>query len=109
MKRICLFLILCIILALSGPVAAKTTFIGIGTGGTGGTAGTGGTGATGGTGTGGGATGGDPITGDQFWTPVTWSGGDSLGLNKGDIVRLQFKLNSARIYGIKFDDQKALK
>jgi hypothetical protein len=36
MKRICLFLILCIILALSGPVAAKTTFIGIGTGGTGG-------------------------------------------------------------------------
>ncbi|MGB5619224.1 MAG: TAXI family TRAP transporter solute-binding subunit [Desulfobacterales bacterium] len=36
MKRIGLFLILCIILALSGPVAAKTTFIGIGTGGTGG-------------------------------------------------------------------------
>ena len=36
MKRICLFLILCTILALSGPVAAKTTFIGIGTGGTGG-------------------------------------------------------------------------
>jgi TRAP transporter TAXI family solute receptor len=36
MKRISLFLILCIILALSGPVSAKTTFIGIGTGGTGG-------------------------------------------------------------------------
>jgi len=36
MKRISLFLILCIILAMSGPVAAKTTFIGIGTGGTGG-------------------------------------------------------------------------
>ena len=36
MKRISLFLILCITVALSGPVAAKTTFIGIGTGGTGG-------------------------------------------------------------------------
>ena len=36
MKRISLFLILCIIVALSGPVSAKTTFIGIGTGGTGG-------------------------------------------------------------------------
>lgn len=36
MKRICLITILCITLALAGPVAAKTTFIGIGTGGTGG-------------------------------------------------------------------------
>jgi TRAP transporter TAXI family solute receptor len=36
MKRICLILILCITVALAGPVAAKTTFIGIGTGGTGG-------------------------------------------------------------------------
>ena len=36
MKRICLITILCITVALTGPVAAKTTFIGIGTGGTGG-------------------------------------------------------------------------
>ena len=36
MKRICLITILCITVALAGPVAAKTTFIGIGTGGTGG-------------------------------------------------------------------------
>jgi uncharacterized protein len=36
MKRICLILILCITVALACPVAAKTTFIGIGTGGTGG-------------------------------------------------------------------------
>jgi len=36
MKRICLILILCMTVALAGPVAAKTTFIGIGTGGTGG-------------------------------------------------------------------------
>jgi TRAP transporter TAXI family solute receptor len=36
MKRICLMTILCITLALAGPVTAKTTFIGIGTGGTGG-------------------------------------------------------------------------
>ncbi|MEJ2474044.1 MAG: TAXI family TRAP transporter solute-binding subunit [Desulfobacterales bacterium] len=36
MKRICLIMILCMIVALAGPVAAKTTFIGIGTGGTGG-------------------------------------------------------------------------
>jgi TRAP transporter TAXI family solute receptor len=36
MKRISLTLILCLMLALAGPVAAKTTFIGIGTGGTGG-------------------------------------------------------------------------
>ncbi|MFZ0241848.1 MAG: TAXI family TRAP transporter solute-binding subunit [Desulfobacterales bacterium] len=36
MKRTSLFLILAFALALSGPAAAKTTFIGIGTGGTGG-------------------------------------------------------------------------
>ena len=36
MKRISLTLILCLVLALAGPVTAKTTFIGIGTGGTGG-------------------------------------------------------------------------
>ena len=36
MKRISLTLILCLMLALAGPVTAKTTFIGIGTGGTGG-------------------------------------------------------------------------
>jgi uncharacterized protein len=36
MKRICLIMILCMTVALAGPVAAKTTFIGIGTGGTGG-------------------------------------------------------------------------
>lgn len=36
MKRICLMTILCITVALAGPVTAKTTFIGIGTGGTGG-------------------------------------------------------------------------
>lgn len=36
MKRICLITILCMTMALTGPVAAKTTFIGIGTGGTGG-------------------------------------------------------------------------
>lgn len=36
MKRISLIMILCMTVALAGPVAAKTTFIGIGTGGTGG-------------------------------------------------------------------------
>ena len=36
MKRLCLIMILCMTVALAGPVAAKTTFIGIGTGGTGG-------------------------------------------------------------------------
>jgi TRAP transporter TAXI family solute receptor len=36
MKRICLMTILCMTVTLAGPVAAKTTFIGIGTGGTGG-------------------------------------------------------------------------
>ena len=36
MRRISLILMLCLTLALAGPVAAKTTFIGIGTGGTGG-------------------------------------------------------------------------
>ena len=34
MKRICLMTILCMTVTLAGPVAAKTTFIGIGTGGT---------------------------------------------------------------------------
>ena len=36
MKRISLTLILCLMLAFAGPLTAKTTFIGIGTGGTGG-------------------------------------------------------------------------
>ena len=36
MKRISLILILSVLLAIAGPAAAKTTFIGIGTGGTGG-------------------------------------------------------------------------
>jgi hypothetical protein len=36
MKRLSIILSLCIVLALAGPVAAKTTFVSIGTGGTGG-------------------------------------------------------------------------
>ena len=36
MKRASIILSLCIVLALAGPVAAKTTFVSIGTGGTGG-------------------------------------------------------------------------
>ena len=36
MKRVSIMLSLCVLLALAGPVAAKTTFISIGTGGTGG-------------------------------------------------------------------------
>ncbi len=36
MKRVSIILSLCIVLALAGPVAAKTTFVSIGTGGTGG-------------------------------------------------------------------------
>ncbi len=36
MKRACVILTLCIVLAIAGPVAAKTQFVSIGTGGTGG-------------------------------------------------------------------------
>jgi len=36
MKRVSIMLSLCVLLALAGPVAAKTTFVSIGTGGTGG-------------------------------------------------------------------------
>ena len=36
MKRASIILSLCVVLALAGPVAAKTTFVSIGTGGTGG-------------------------------------------------------------------------
>ncbi|CAB1076545.1 TRAP transporter solute receptor, TAXI family precursor [Olavius algarvensis Delta 1 endosymbiont] len=36
MKRLSIFLVLCLVLILSGPVAAKTSFVSIGTGGTGG-------------------------------------------------------------------------
>ena len=36
MKKASLILTLCLVLAIVGPVAAKTTFISIGTGGTGG-------------------------------------------------------------------------
>ncbi|NNL43766.1 MAG: C4-dicarboxylate ABC transporter substrate-binding protein, partial [Desulfobacterales bacterium] len=36
MKRACVILTLCIVLAIAGPVAAKTQFVSLGTGGTGG-------------------------------------------------------------------------
>ena len=36
MKRLSIVLSICLILALAGPAAAKTTFVSIGTGGTGG-------------------------------------------------------------------------
>ncbi|MBT8357570.1 MAG: TAXI family TRAP transporter solute-binding subunit [Deltaproteobacteria bacterium] len=36
MKRVCVILTLCIVLAVAGPVAAKTQFVSLGTGGTGG-------------------------------------------------------------------------
>jgi len=36
MKRVCVILTLCIVLAIAGPVAAKTQFVSLGTGGTGG-------------------------------------------------------------------------
>jgi len=44
-----------------------------------------------------------PIIGDQFRTPVTWQGGDALGIADRQPIVLRFKLDKARIYGLEFE------
>jgi hypothetical protein len=43
------------------------------------------------------------ITGNQFWTTVTWKDTDDLGVKTGQPVVLRFKLNMAKLYGIEFE------
>lgn len=44
-----------------------------------------------------------PIIGDQFRTPVTWRGGDDLGIRAGEAVVLRFELDQARIFALDFE------
>jgi len=44
-----------------------------------------------------------PVIGDQHWTPVKWKGASDLGSIKDRPIRLQFKLDSAKIYGLQFE------
>ncbi len=44
-----------------------------------------------------------PIIGDQFKTPVTWSGGEDLGIQPGEAVVLRFELDQAKIFGLDFE------
>ena len=44
-----------------------------------------------------------PIIGDQFHTPVTWSGGDDLGIRPGEAVVLRFELDQAKIFALDFE------
>ena len=44
-----------------------------------------------------------PIIGDQYKTPVTWTGGDDLGIGPGEAVVLRFKLDQAKIFALDFE------
>jgi hypothetical protein len=43
-----------------------------------------------------------PIFGDQHWTMVTWKGSSDLGYKPGEPIRLRFKLDRAKIFGLEF-------
>jgi len=43
-----------------------------------------------------------PIFGDQHWTTVTWKGSSDLGYKPGEPIRLRFKLDRAKIFGLEF-------
>ena len=43
-----------------------------------------------------------PIVGVQYRTPVTWSGGDTLGNEAGQPICLRFRMNQARLYSLDF-------
>lgn len=43
-----------------------------------------------------------PIIGDQFRTPVTWTGGNDLGIRPGEPVVLAFRLDQASIFALEF-------
>jgi hypothetical protein len=45
----------------------------------------------------------NPIIGDQYRTPVTWKGGDTLGVKTREPVLLRFQINKAKIYGLDFE------
>lgn len=45
-----------------------------------------------------------PIIGDQCQSPVTWTGGEDLGIPPGDAIVLRFKLDQAKIFALDFAD-----
>ena len=44
-----------------------------------------------------------PIIGDQFNAPVSWSGGGDLGISPGEAVVLRFELDQAKIFALDFE------
>jgi len=44
----------------------------------------------------------DPIAGDFIEQVVTWNGDANVGINSGDVVRLQFEMQNAKLYTFQF-------
>jgi len=44
-----------------------------------------------------------PIIGDQFRTPVTWKGGQDVGVPVGRPLALRFRMGQARIFALEFE------
>ncbi len=44
-----------------------------------------------------------PIIGDQFRTPVTWKGGDDLGVPDNTPICLRFRLDQAKVFFVDFE------
>jgi hypothetical protein len=45
----------------------------------------------------------NPIIGDQYRTPVTWKGGETLGVKTREPILLRFQMDKAKIYGLDFE------
>ena len=43
------------------------------------------------------------IIGDQHRTPLTWKGGDDLGIEAGEAVILRFRMSKAKLFGLDFE------
>ncbi len=43
------------------------------------------------------------LSGDLFWTPVTWKTGGDLGHPDGTSVILRFRMHNATVFGLEFE------
>jgi hypothetical protein len=44
-----------------------------------------------------------PVIGDQHRSPVTWKGGDDLGIKDNEAVTLRFRMSKSKLFGIDFE------
>ncbi len=42
------------------------------------------------------------ISGDHYKTPITWNGGDDIGVGEGKPIRIRFQLDQAKLYFLDF-------